>query len=122
MASPFLGEVAFRAAAYFFLRVCFAAEELFAELCADACERELDAVLRAECDDVARVLLVVRADARPRRLRTCVTGARRTGCDTSSTRPGFTVLERRWFQRRSCSTVTLKRSAIATSDSPARVV
>lgn len=54
--------------------------------------------------------------------RTCVTGARCTGSVTSRTRRGWIALDVRWFQRLRFSTDMLKRSAIVTSVSPARVV
>ena len=53
--------------------------------------------------------------------RKCVAGASRTGSATASVRRGAIVVDERWFQRRRSSTETLKRSAIVTSVSPARV-
>jgi hypothetical protein len=143
MASTLFVEEASFAADYLFARVCFDEEAAFDdgfdtacvpardEACTAVCTCAADVLPRlvceAECDEVARCWCeaTVRTDARderPWRERTCVTGASRTGCDTASTRPGFTLDEERWFQRRSSSTVTLKRSATVTSVSPARVV
>ena len=122
MASTLFGQEAIRAAVYFFLCVCFDVEELFAEACDDACGRVFAVLCEAcdaECEATARTDAV---DERPWRERTCVTGARRIGCETASKRPGLTLAEERWFQRRSSSTLTLKRSAIVTSVSPERVV
>ena len=117
MASTLFGQEAFRAAVYFFLRACFDVEALFADARDVACGRVFDALREWEA--------TLRTDAVeewPWRERTCVTGARRMGCDTASMRPGLMLEEERWFQRRSSSTVTLKRSATVTSVSPERVV
>ena len=54
--------------------------------------------------------------------RTCATGARWTGCETSRERCGLIVLDERWFQRLRSSTETLNRSATVTSVSPTRVM
>ncbi len=49
-------------------------------------------------------------------------GARRTGSETASERPGTIVLEERWFHLRMSAADTLKRSATVTSVSPRLVV
>jgi hypothetical protein len=51
-------------------------------------------------------------------LRVCMPGASFTGSAMVRTRPGFAVLDVRWFQCLSCSTETPKRSATVTSVSP----
>lgn len=90
MASTLFGQEAFRAAVYFFLRACFGVVALFADACDVVCCRVFDALREWEA--------TVRTDAVdewPWRERTCVTGARRIGCDTASMRPGLTLEEDR---------------------------
>ena len=54
--------------------------------------------------------------------RTRMPGASFTGSATVMARPGAMALEERWFQRRSSSTETPKRSATVISVSPRRTV
>jgi hypothetical protein len=54
--------------------------------------------------------------------RTRMPGASFTGSATVMARPGAIVFEERWFQRRSSSTDTPKRSATVMSVSPRRTV
>src|SRR5579875_2465589 len=122
--APAKASILFDPVAYFAALRLFLDELVFVAVC--AFERELDvAWCVAECFGSAWIaVFCVREDSRVweerRRERPC--GASRTGSATARYFPAGRTFERRWFHRRSDSTVTPKRSATVTSVSPRRVL